>query len=195
MMKLIFLFTILCFSMTAWSSAYLGGSYGYSAFSSEQTKEYKLNQKGPSYGGFFGIGKEFVGLEAFYQNFETTGKIKHDGGKYDYTTNANVMGGALRFSFNTFYARLGFGRYTLKQEVKIDDESERSAAEEIYNIQDGEKKNGVLFGLGAHRRFGNSVLTFIDYSRHQISGIGNYDVISVGVAFNISDRIFGLGKL
>lgn len=187
-------FILALMTIPAWGSAYMGANYGYSQFSSDQTKEFKLNQKGPSYGGFIGMGKDFVGLEGFYQNFTTGGKIKHDGGKYDYTTDATAMGAALRFSFNAFYARLGFGRYKLKQKIDIEDDSSLSAANEIYNVQDGENKNGVLIGIGAHRRFRNFV-TFIDYSRHQISGIGNYDMISVGISFNLPERIFGVSKL
>ena len=195
MKKNFYLFIILSLiTSQAMAGAYFGASYGYSSFGSDETKEYKLNQKGPSYGAFLGIGKDFVGLEGFYQNFSTTGKLKHDGGSYDYTTNAMAMGAALRFSFNVFYARLGFGRYKLEQKIDIEDESSLSAANEIYNVQDGVSKNGVLFGLGAHKNF-RSFVTFIDISRHQITGIGNYDVISAGISFNLPERLFGFGKL
>ncbi len=176
------------------AGAYIGGNYGYSSFGSEEVDEYKLSQKGPAYGGFLGIGKDFVGLEGFYQKFTTSGKIKHDGGSHDYVTNATAIGAALRFSFNVFYARLGFGRYKLEQEIDIEDKSSSLAANDIYNVQDGESKNGVLFGLGAHKNF-RSFVTFIDYSRHQITGAGNYDVISVGLSFNLPERLFGFGKL
>lgn len=194
MIKLFLLSILALLPGVSIAGAYFGGSYGYASFGSDEVKEYKLSQKGPSYGAFFGVGKHFVGLEGFYQNFSTSGKIKHDGGKHDFTTNATAMGAALRFSFNVFYARLGFGRYKLDQKIEIDDSSSRSAAEEIYNVQDGESKNGVLFGLGAHRNF-KSIVTFIDYSRHQITGAGSYDVISVGVSFNLPERLFSLGKL
>lgn len=193
-MKTLIILFILAFSSATWASAYFGGSYGYSQFNSEQTKQYKLNQKGPSFGGFLGVGKEFVGLEGFYQSFTTTGKIKHDGGSYDFTTDAKVYGAALRFSFAAFYARLGFGRYKLQQKIDIEDTSSLSAANEIYNVQDDVSKNGVLFGLGAHRRFKRFV-TFIDYSRHQITGAGSYDVISVGISFNLPERLFGVVKI
>jgi hypothetical protein len=194
-MKIIIaLFFILC-SPTLLANAYIGGSYGYSAFSSDQTKQYHLSQKGPTYGGFFGVGKEFVGLEGYYQNLETTGKIKHDGGSYDYTTNSSALGAALRFSFNFFYARLGFGRYKLKQKLDIDDDSIRHAAEEIYHVQNGVNKSGVLIGLGLHRKLGQSVVTFIDFSRHQIAGVGHYDSISAGISFILPDRLFGFDKL
>lgn len=194
MKKLIILIILLSSSASALAGAYLGGSYGYSSFGSKEVKEYKLSQKGPSFGGFFGIGKDFVGLEGFYQQFSTTGKIKHDGGSHDYETNAMALGAALRFSFNVFYARLGFGRYKLEQKIDIADESSSSAANDIYKVQDGVSKNGVLFGIGAHKNF-RSFVTFIDYSRHQITGAGNYDVISVGLSFNLPERLFGFGKL
>lgn len=193
MKGLLFIF-ILAISSGAHASAYFGGSYGYSQFTSDQTKEFKLNQKGPSYGGFLGVGKEFVGLEGFYQNFTTSGKIKHDGGSYDFTTDAKVFGAALRFSFAAFYARLGFGRYKLQQKLSIEDESSLSAANEIYNVQKDVSKNGVLFGAGVHRRF-KSFVTFIDYSRHQITGAGSYDVISVGISINLPERLFGVVKI
>ncbi len=194
MKSFIFILLILSFSTSSWGSAYFGGTYGYSSYTSKETKEYKLNQKGPSYGAFFGVGKQFVGLEAYYQNFTTSGKIKHDGEKFDYMTNATVLGGALRFSFNAFYARLGFGRYKLRQKIDIEDSSSSAAADEIYKIQNEESKNGVLLGFGIHKRF-NSCVTFMDYSRHQITGAGSYDTLSVGVSFVIPDRLFGVIKI
>ncbi len=193
MKNLIILF-ILVFSSSSWASAYFGGNYGYSSFGSEKVKELKLSQKGPSYGAFLGIGKDFVGLEGFYQNFTAGGKIKHDGGSHDYTTDATAMGAALRFSFAAFYARLGFGRYKLKQKIDIEDESSLNAANEIYDVQNDVSKNGVLFGLGVHKRF-KSFVTFIDLSRHQITGVGSYDVISVGISFNLPERLFGVVKI
>lgn len=193
-MKIFFILFIMAFTTGAGASAYFGGSYGYSSYSSDKVEELKLSQKGPSYGAFLGVGKEFVGLEGFFQNFTASGKVKHDGGKHDYVTDATAMGAALRFSFNTFYARLGFGRYKLKQKIEIEDASSSGAADEIYDVQDDVNKNGVLLGLGAHRRF-KSFVTFIDYSRHQITGAGSYDVISVGISFNLPERIFGVSKL
>lgn len=193
-MKILFILFILALTTGAGASAYLGGSYGYSTYSSEKVKELKLSQKGPSYGAFLGIGRDFVGLEGFYQNFTTGGKIKHDGGKHDYTTDATAMGAALRFSFAAFYARLGFGRYKLKQKIDIEDESSLNAANQIYDVQDDVSKNGVLYGVGAHKRF-KSFVTFIDVTRHQITGAGNYDVISVGISFNLPERLFGVVKI
>lgn len=194
MRNILLLLTILL-PFSSFAGSYMGLNYGYSSYGSDQVKEYKLNQKGPSYGGFVGVGKDFVGLEGFYQSFSTSGKIKHDGGSYDYTTNASALGAALRFSFNVFYARLGFGRYKLNQKIDIDDQTSHNAANEIYNVQNGVSKNGVLFSVGAHRRFGNSFVTFIDYSRHQITGAGSYDVISAGFSFNLPERLFGFDKL
>lgn len=194
-MKYYFLITLFIFSFGADASSYIGGNYGYSTFSSPEVKEYKLNQKGPSYGGFFGIGKDFVGLEGFYQVFNTTGKIKHDGESYDFDSSASGMGAALRFSFEFFYLRLGMGRYNLKQKIDISDDSIRRAADEIYNVQNGVSKNGVLFGIGLHKRLGNSIVTFIDYTRNQISGVGNYDALSIGLSFNIPEKVFSFGKL
>jgi hypothetical protein len=49
-------------------------------------------------------------------------------------------------------------------------------------------------GLGVHKRF-SSFVTFIDYSRHQIAGAGNYDVISAGISFVIPERLFGVIKI
>ncbi len=192
--KFLLLILLSLISGQALAGAYFGASYGYSSYGSEETDEYKLSQKGPSYGAFLGVGKDFVGLEGFYQKFTSTGKIKHDGGSYDYTTDATAMGAALRFSFNVFYARLGFGKYKLDQKIDIEDQSSLNAANDIYNVQNGTSKNGVLFGLGAHKSFGRMV-TFIDYSRHQIAGVGNYDVISAGISFNLPESIFGFGKL
>lgn len=191
---LILIITLFILPTSVMGSAYFGGSYGYSTFSSEKVKELKLAQKGPAYGAFLGVGRDFVGLEGFYQHFTTGGKIKHDGGKHDYQTDATAMGAALRFSFAAFYARLGFGRYKLKQKIDIEDESSLNAANEIYEVQNDVSKNGVLFGVGAHKRF-KSFVTFIDVSRHQVTGAGNYDVISVGISFNLPERLFGIVKI
>lgn len=193
-MKKFLILLILLIGPEASASAYLGAHYGYATYGSDAVDEYKLSQKGPGYGAFFGVGKDFVGLEGFYQNFTTSGKVKHDGGKHDFTTNASALGAALRFSFNVFYARLGFGQYNLDQKIDINDRSSQSAANEIYGVEKG-KKNGVLLGVGLHRRLGSKAVTFIDYSRHQITGAGNYDALSVGISFILPDRLFGFGKL
>lgn len=185
---------LLFFSTSAFSSAYFGANYGYSMFSSKSLEEYKVSAKGPTYGGFLGIGRDFVGLELFYQDFQTEGKIKHDGGSYDLIGNAKAMGAALRFSFDMFYLRLGVAKYTLNQSLDIDDATVRSSAEAVYDIQDeGSKANGAIYGIGVHRKF-SSLRTFIDYTRYQINSIGTYDTISVGVSFAISDNLFKPGK-
>lgn len=193
-MKVLFALSLIIFSFGAYASSYIGGNYGYSSFTSPEVKEYKGNQKGPTYGGFIGVGKDFVGLEGFYQVFNTTGKIKHDGESYDFNSTASGMGAALRFSFDFFYLRLGVGRYNLKQKLDIDDSSIRNAADKIYNVQNGVSKNGVLLGIGLHKRLGNSFVSFIDYTRNQVTGIGSYDALSVGLSFNIPEKLFSLGK-
>lgn len=184
----------LFFSASAYSAFYVGGNYGYSMFSSDSLKEYKVASKGPSFGGFLGFGRDFVGLEAFYQNLTGTGDIEHDGGTHTIKTNAVAMGAALRFSFELLYLRLGVARYTLDQSVDIEDDSSRNAAEVIYDIQEkGATKNGVLYGVGLHRKF-SWCRAFIDYSRYQINSIGNYDTFSAGLSFTIPERWFNLGK-
>lgn len=179
-------------SSQVYAAAYIGGSYGLTTFGSDATEEYNVTPKGSSYGGFFGIGRDFVGIEGFYQSIATSGKIKHDGEKYDLTKNATAMGAALRFSFEMFYLRLGFAQYKLDQSVDISDETTRRAAEEVYDIQN-ETKNGVLYGIGVHKKV-KSARIFLDYSRYQITGIGAYDNISVGIAFAIPDRFFNVGR-
>ena len=87
------------FSSGSYGASYIGGSYGYSMFTSASLKEYQVNPKVTSYGGFVGHGKDFLGLEAFYQNFTTKGDIEHDGETQTLTTNAAAIGVALRFSF------------------------------------------------------------------------------------------------
>lgn len=174
------------------AAAYIGGSYGLASYSSDALDKYNVVPKGNSFGGFFGIGRDFVGLEGFYQSLNTSGKIKHDGEKYDLTSNAAAMGAALRFSFEMFYLRLGLARYKLDQSVDIDDETTRRAAEQVYDIQTG-SKNGMMYGLGLHKKWGSSRL-FIDYSRYQITSMGTYDTFSAGIAFAIPDRFFNVGR-
>lgn len=193
-MKNSFLLIVLFLSTSAFSSTYFGANYGYSMFSSKSLDEYKVSTKGPTYGGFIGVGRDFVGLELFYQDLQTQGKIKHDGGSYDITENAKAMGAALRFSFEIFYLRLGVARYTLDQSLDIADASVRSSAEAVYDIQEeGSKGNGAIYGIGLHRKF-KSVRTFIDFTRYQINSVGNYDTISAGISFAISDNFFKAGK-
>lgn len=192
-MKLLLLISIL-FSSSAFSATYFGANVGYNMFSAEALDEYKVNPKGMTYGGFIGIGRDFVGLELFYQDLKSEGTIKHDGGTYDITENAKAMGAALRFSFEVIYLRMGLARYTLDQSLAIDDASVRTSAEAVYDIQEeGTKKNGAIFGIGAHRKF-KSIRTFIDYTRYQINGIGHYDTFSAGVSFSFSDNFFSSGR-
>lgn len=179
-------------STNAFAAAYIGGSYGLSTYNSDPLEKYHVTPKGNSYGGFFGIGRDFVGIEGFYQNLATSGKIKHDGEKYGITTNATAIGAALRFSFEMFYLRLGLAQYKLDQSVDIADENIRRTAEEVYEIQNG-SKNGMLYGVGIHKKMGSSRL-FVDYSRYQITGVGSYDTISAGIAFAIPDRFFDVGR-
>jgi len=190
-MKILILLTFL-FSSQVFGAAYIGGSYGMTTFGSAPLEKYHVTPKGNSYGGFFGIGRDFVGLEGFYQNLSTSSKIKHDGGKYDIATNATALGAALRFSFEMFYLRLGLAQYKLDQSVDISDAAIRRTAEQVYEIQNG-SKNGMLYGVGIHKKM-RSARVFLDYSRYQITGVGAYDNISVGIAFAIPDRFFDVGK-
>jgi hypothetical protein len=181
-------------SLHAHSKSYLGANYGYAMYSSDALKEYKVAPKGFTYGGFLGYGKEFVGMELFFQDLKTAGKIKHDGGNYDINTNAQAMGVALRFSFQSFYLRMGLARYNLDQSLDIEDPIVRGAADEIYEIHDkGTKENGAMFGVGLHQKFGG-IRTFIDYTRYQIYGIGLYDTMSVGFSFAIPENLFSNGR-
>lgn len=193
-MKLLLLILLSLFSFSASSAIYLGGSYGYGVFGSDELKEYKVSPKGFNYGGFIGIGRDFVGLEGFYHKLDTAAKIKHDGESYDITTNATAMGAALRFSFQFLYLRLGLAKFDLEQSLDIANDSTRQAAEDLYNIQDGTSKNGVVFGLGFHNKLGSSSRVFIDFTRYQITGIGQYDTVSAGISFSIPDRFFDAGK-
>jgi hypothetical protein len=180
----------LLFSTNSFANAYLGGSYGYSTFSSDALETYKAMPKGNAFGGFFGVGKSFVGLEGIFQKFSTQSDIKHDGGTYQINENATAMGGALRFSFTYLYLRMGVARYKLDQSVDIEDTATRTTAEEIYEVQEkGTTKNGALYGLGTHMKVGSARL-FLDYTRYQITSVGHYDTVSFGLSFVISDRFF-----
>lgn len=183
---------LILISSNAFGAAYLGLNYGMQSYNSSAMDKYKVHPKGNSYGAFFGMGRDFVGLEAFYQNFETKGKIKHDGGNYDLEANAKAFGAALRFSFEMFYMRLGLAQYNLSQAVKIDDATTRRTAEEVYDIQNG-SKNGMMYGVGLHKKMGSARI-FLDYTRYQITQVGSYDTISAGIAFAIPDRFFDVGR-
>ncbi len=194
MNKVVLLFTLFILSSASHGAAYLGGSYGYSMFSSATLKEYQVSPKGSSYGGFVGYGKDFVGIEGFYQSFTTKGDIAHDGLSQTLTTNANAMGVALRFSFELMYFRLGAARYVLNQSTDITDTNSRAAADDIYDVQkNGTTKNGLMYGMGLHHKL-SWVRVFIDFTRYQINTIGSYDTFSVGVSFPIPEKLFNIGK-
>lgn len=196
-MKSLMAFILSIFATNLSASTYFGLNGGYSFFSSDTTSEYKLNPKGPTFGAFFGAGRDFVGLEGFYQSLKTTSDITHEGEKGEVTYGAQAFGAALRFSFQSFYLRLGLGRYTLKDEIKLETDTNLEPAKDVYNINDGLSKMGVLYGIGLHHKYRIGRL-FIDYTRHQITGIGAYNSVSVGISWVLSDRffdnIFSLGK-
>jgi hypothetical protein len=193
-MRLLAGLILLLFSANSFSAAYFGGNYGYDFYSSKVLEKYKVAPKGPTYGAFLGFGREFVGLEFFYQAFASEGKIKHDGGDYKIQENATALGAALRFSFEVLYLRMGLARYTLDQKVDVDDATARQTAEAVYEIEEkNAKRNGVIFGAGLHTKLGPGRI-FLDFTRYQIYSIGHYDTISVGMSFAIPERWFNLGK-
>ena len=181
-----FLLAILFFSAQAQATAYLGGSYGLGDFTSPELKDRKASLKGNSYGGFFGVGKAFLGLEGFYTALNTTGKIKHENQSYDMKSNTQAFGAAMRVSFEIIYLRLGLARFNLDQSIDMPSGTSHQAADKIYNIQDGTSKGGLLFGIGMHKKIGPG-RAFVDFARYQITDIGHYDTFSVGYAFTRSD--------
>ncbi len=187
------LFTLIL-STPASAVVYAGGSYGLGVFSAEPLEKYRVSTRGYGYGGFLGVGKDFVGLEGFYQSLPATGKIKHDGGSHDITTNATALGAALRFGFHFFYLRLGVASFQVNQSLSISDDTSREAANQIYEIEESARKSGVLYGAGLHRKLGDHVRCFIDYTRYQVTGVGEYDTISAGLSFNIPERFLGFTK-
>ncbi len=185
---------LLTFSSSVSAVVYVGGNYGIATYGAEPLDKYRVHPKGYGYGGFLGIGKDFVGLEGFYQSLPTKGEIKHDGGSHDITTNATAVGAALRFGFQSFYLRLGIASYDVRQSLSITDEASQEAATEIYEVQEKVRKNGVLFGGGLHGKLSENFRYIIDYSRYQITGVGEYDTVSVGLSFNLPERFLSLGK-
>lgn len=181
-------------SFPASAGTYLGLSGGYQAFSSPSVEKYKVAMKGPTFGGFIGVGKDFVGFEAFYQDLSSSGSIKHDGESYTFDNKIQAYGAALRFSFSSIYLRLGYGLYDLNQSLGISDESVRAPAEKVYGIESDASKTGALYGLGYHGSLGRSARFFIDYTRYQITGVGHVNAMAVGISFKISDRFFSAGS-
>jgi len=183
------LLTLLGISQAS-ANTYFGLNGSWTGFTSSETDKYKLSPKGIGYGGILGVGKDFVGLEAFYQTFNAEGDIKHEGEKGKINMNAQAYGAALRFSFQSFFLRLGAGRYMLDQSIDLATTANRAAAEDIYNIQDsGTAKNGMLFGIGVHGKFAIGRM-YLDYTRHQIASVGGYDTISLGLVWPFPESIF-----
>lgn len=193
-MKAFVCFLILISSFSLSAGTYLGFSGGYQAFSSPSVEKYKVAMKGPTFGGFIGVGKDFVGFEGFYQDLSSSGSIKHDGQTYTFDNKIQSYGAALRFSFSSIYLRLGYAQYKLDQSLGIPDESIRTPAEAVYDIQKDTSKSGVLYSVGYHGGLGRSARYFIDYTRYQITGIGHVNAVSVGISFKISDRFFSAGS-
>lgn len=181
-------------SLSLSAGTYLGLSGGYQAFSSPAVDKYKVSMKGPTFGAFMGMGRDFVGLEGFYQDLSSSGSIKHDGETYAFENKIQAYGAALRFSFSSIYLRLGYAQYKMDQSLGISDESIRAPAEAVYDIQKDETKSGVLYSLGYHSGLGRNARYFIDYTRYQITGIGHVNAVSVGISFKLSlDRFFSAG--
>lgn len=194
MKYLLLTLSFLFFSLSSRAAGYLGANYGLGTFSNEPIEERKVQVKGSSYGAFLGYGRDFVGLEGFYQTFDMSGEIKHDGGTHKLIGSGTAMGAALRFSFDMLYFRLGAARYKLNQSVDIADEDSRRAAEQIYNVPEKDAtRNGVLMGGGLHFKL-RSIRAFVELSRYQISGMGHYDVIAGGLVLSLPDRMFNAGK-
>lgn len=188
----LFVFFLCLVPKSASANAYFGLNGSYSFFSSPEFRDLKVSSKGPGYGALIGVGKDFVGLEAFYQTLNSEGDIKHEGEKAKINMNAAAFGAALRFSFQSFFLRLGVAQYSLDQSVDIDNATNRRAAEDVYKIQN-DSAMGVLFGIGVHGKFRIGRL-YLDYTRHQISSVGNYDAISFGAVWLIPDRLFSISS-
>lgn len=194
-MKLVLFFFLIVFSSASYSGGYFGGSYGYGSYSSDALDKYKVAPKGPTYGGFVGYGKDFVGLEFFYQLLTSEGKVKHDGSSYTIKENAAAMGAALRFSYDLFYFRFGLAQYTLDQSIDASDPLVSRTADAVYKIEEkNSKQKGVILGLGLQTKLGPGRV-FIDYTRYQVYSIGKYDTVSVGMTFTIPERWFGSGGI
>ena len=193
MKTLLFAAFIFC-STSIMANNYFGLMGGQTWFGSSEFDKYKVSAKGPSYGGFVGIGKDFVGLELFVQQLNAEGKIKHEGESGKINMNALGYGAALRFSFQLLFLRLGVGRYNLDQSIDLNTAANIPAAEEVYNVQsEGTTKNGILFGAGVHSKF-KIGRVYLDYTRHQIADTGHYDSLSFGLSWAIPDRLFAVGK-
>lgn len=190
----VFYLLFLFISFSSHAGTYFGLNVGYASYTSDALEQYKVNPKGMSYGGFFGFGKDDIGLEFIYQSLSAKGEIKHDGEKHSINENAKAMGGALRLSFSSFYVRGGLASYQLDQSLDIENEASRTTAEEIYDIRKkGVRQNGSLYGGGVHTKWGSTRL-FADFTRYQIGNVGHYDSVSVGISFPISDKFFSLGN-
>jgi hypothetical protein len=150
--------------------------------------------RGPSYGGFFGIGKDFLGFEVLAQGLKSTGQIKHDGGEHDFQSDITAYGAAMRLSLTHLYFRLGIAHYRLRQQIDIENPESLRAAEKVYDVVGRGSENGVLYGIGAHVALGQSVRGFVDFTRYQITSVGHVNSLSLGFAFVIPDNFFSFAK-
>lgn len=191
-MKLALVILLPMLFSNSWANTYFGLRAGYGSYTSKELSEFKVNPKGVGYGAILGMGKDFVGLEGYYEKLTTKGDIKHEGEKGTLTSDATALGVAVRFSFQSFFLRLGTGQYTLDQSVELPTESNVTPASKAYGlVESGESKNGVLLGLGVHRKLSIGRLC-LDYTRHQISGGTSFDSLSLGLVWAIPDKLFSV---
>lgn len=147
--------------------------------------------KGPVLGGFIGAYSRFVGLEGFYSNFNLKADIKHDGEEYVLKDKVSSLGLALRFSFDLIYIRGGLASFSIQESTNATGQ-EAEEIKEIYGLFEDNRKSGVMFGGGLHWRMTKHSRVFIDYSRYQVSGYGNFNAVSVGLAFLIPSEMLSL---
>lgn len=186
----VIILVMLTLPSAAMANSYFGINGSYSYFTSPELKDYKVSPKGIGYGAMVGVGKDFVGLEAFYQNFKTEGDVNHEGEKAKINMNATALGAALRFSFKSFFLRLGAGHYSLDQSIDLKNSANIPAANDVYNIhKKGNGKMGMLFGIGVHEKFRIGRL-YLDYTLHQIPKVGNYNALSLGMVWALPDSLF-----
>lgn len=191
MKNLIALLFFALYSSICYADLYVGGMYGLANVAANNYQDKNVAPQGPSFGGFIGANSKFVGLEGFYNSFNLKSDIKHDGNEYILKDKASALGMALRFSFEMFYLRGGVASISIKESTNTAGQ-EAEEIKKIYGLFEDNRKSGVMFGGGLHWRMSRRSRLFLDYSRYQVSGYGDFNAVSVGLAFMIPVEVLSL---
>ncbi len=162
---------------------YLAGTGNYSIFNSTETDRYKIGSAGKGFGVHFGTRGGALGLEGFYKQLRTEGKMIHDSTDYTLHTDTRTYGAAFTAYISSFHIKLGYATHMFDQSV-VDTSGatvQSPTITRIYGLHSGITTSGLMFGAGADLEYA-TLGFFIDYNRYQMTSIdASFQVIEAGI--------------